>query len=137
MKAYRSALALGLPLLMLQACATHKPSEEVTAQMARTEVVLQQATRSNVAVNSLPELEKAKDKFAQAKVALEKESDEGDRTALQLAKQAEVDAQFATAKAQTSTQQDSAREAAAGVEDLRTEAARPDASATTPPAAAP
>src|SRR6478735_5720952 len=62
MKAYRFALTLALPLLALQACATHEPSKEVSSQMARTEVVIQQADRSGVAVNSLPELQAAKNK---------------------------------------------------------------------------
>jgi hypothetical protein len=133
MKIQRFALALGVPLLMLQACATHRPSEEVTAQMARTEAVLQQADRSNVATNSLPELLAAKDKYAQARTALEKKSDEGDQEALKLAKQAEVDAQYASAKAQSASQQSAAQEAQKGVEDLRQEASLNTAPPTTTP----
>lgn len=133
MKAYRSLVALGMPLLMLQACASYRPSAEVTAQMARTDAVIQQADRSGVAVNSLPELQAAKDKYAQAKVAMERKSSDGDQAALKLAKQAEVDAQYASAKAQSTTQKDAAHEAQSGVEDLRQEANRN----TTPPTAAP
>jgi len=121
MKAYRFALTLALPVFALQACASHQPSKEVTAQMTRTEVVIQQADRSGVAVNSLPELQAAKDKYAKAKTALEKKSAEGDHEALTLAKQAEVDAQFATAKAQSATQQTAAADAQKGVNDLRKE----------------
>src|SRR6478735_12789788 len=124
MKAYRFALTLALPLLALQACATHEPSKEVSTQMARTEVTIQQADRSGVAVNSLPELQAAKDKYAKAKVALEKKSADGDREALTLAKQAEVDAQFASAKAQSATQQTAAADAQKGVNDLRKETDR-------------
>src|SRR6478609_7853586 len=69
MKAYRFALTLALPVFALQACASHQPSKEVTAQMTRTEVVIQQADRSGVAVNSLPELQAAKDKYAKAQAA--------------------------------------------------------------------
>ena len=133
MKAYRFALTLALPLLALQACATHEPSKEVSSQMARTEVVIQQADRSGVAVNSLPELQAAKDKYAKAKIALEKKSAEGDHEALTLAKQAEVDAQFASAKAQSTTQQTAASDAQKGVNDLRHEA---DRNAAAPPATA-
>ena len=133
MKIHRIAIALGAPLLILQACASHRPSEEVTTQMARTEAVLQQADRSNVANHSLPELLAAKDKFAQARTALEKKSDEGDQEALKLAKQAEVDAQYASAKSQSATQQNAAQEAQKGVEDLRQEANRSAASQTTTP----
>ena len=121
MKAYRFALTLALPVFALQACASHQPSKEVTAQMTRTEVVIQQADRSGVAVNSLPELQAAKDKYAKAKAAMEKKSAEGDHEALTLAKQAEVDAQFASAKAQSATQQTAAADAQKGVNDLRKE----------------
>jgi hypothetical protein len=92
--------------------------------MARTEVVIQQADRSGVAVNSLPELQAAKDKYAKAKVALEKKSADGDREALTLAKQAEVDAQYASAKAQSTSQQSAATDAQKGVTELRHEADR-------------
>jgi hypothetical protein len=131
MKAYPLAMALSLPLLM-QGCASHRQSEEVTAQMARTEVVLQQADRSNVAVNSLPELQKAKDKYAEAKIALEKNSDEGDRKALLLAKQAEVDAQYASARAQSTSQEDAAEQVQNGVETLKQEANRNAAGSAVP-----
>jgi hypothetical protein len=133
MKPHPFALALGLPLLMLPACATYERPEALTAQMARTEVVIQQADRSNVAVNSLPELQAAKDKYAQAKAAADKKSSTGDREALRLARQAEVDAQYASAKAQSISQQDAAREAQSGVEALRREAdRRPAAPARSP-----
>jgi len=134
MKFFRPALTLVLPLLALQACATYKPSQETTSQMARTEAVIQQADRSGVAVNSLPELQSAKDKYAKAKLALEKKSSEGDREAMQLAKQAEVDAQYASAKAQADTQQAAARDAQQGVADVRQEASR---NAAAPPATTP
>jgi len=134
MKAYRSGLALSLPLLMLQACATYQPSQDVTAQMARTESTIQQAERSGVAATSLPELQGAKDKYSQAKTLLLKESREADQMALQLAKQAEVDAQYATAKASSAKQATSAREVQSGVDALKTEAARNSAApATTSP----
>jgi hypothetical protein len=135
MKNTSIALALALPLL-LQACASYQRPEEVTAQMARTQVVIQQADRSGVAVNSLPELQAAKDKYAGARIALAKKTAEGDQEALQLAKQAEVDAQFASAKAQSTTQETAARDAQKGVEDLRQETQRkpatPDISSSQP-----
>ncbi len=135
MKAHLSVIAVALPLLGLLACASHQTSPEVTAQMARTEVVIQQADRSGVAVNSLPELQTAKDKYAEAKVAVARKSSEGDHTALQLAKQAEVDAQYATAKAQTTGHEAAARDAQSGVETLRNETERNNAaqSATSTP----
>jgi hypothetical protein len=124
MKLLPSPLALGVPLLLLHACATYERPPALTAQLARTEVVIQQADRSGVAVNSLPELQVAKDKYARAKLAADKESSAGDREALLLARQAEVDAQYASAKAQSMRQQDAAREAQRGVDALRQEAQR-------------
>jgi hypothetical protein len=124
MKSLRPALALALPLLLLQACATYERPEALTAQMARTEVVIQQADRGGVAVNSLPELQAAKDKYAMAKVSLDKKSTAGDREALRLAKQAEVDAQYASAKAQSTRQEAAARDSQSGVDTLRQEANR-------------
>lgn len=134
MKTHGSGLALGLPLLMLQACASHQPSPEVTSQMARTESTIQQAERSGVATTSLTELQGARDKYAEAKTLLQKESREADQEALQLAKQAEVDAQYATAKANSAKQANSAREVQGGVDALKTEAAR---NSTVPATASP
>jgi LAS superfamily LD-carboxypeptidase LdcB len=116
---------------MLQACASYQRSEEVTEQMARTQVLIQQADRSGVAVNSLPELQAAKGKYAEAQKELEKKNREGDQKALQLAKQAELDTQFATAKAKSETQQAAALDAQKGVEDLRHEADRKPAATPT------
>lgn len=120
---YATMIAVAAPMLMLQACAYQRPAE-VTAQMARTETTLQQAEQSGAEVNSLPELQSAKDKYADAQKALEKKNREGDRIAMQLAKQAEVDAQFASAKAQSTRQEEAAREVKDGVDALRDETKR-------------
>ncbi len=112
-----------LPLLLLQACA-YQRSTEVTEQMARTEAVLQQAQGSNASEYALAEFQQARNKYADARTAYEKESESGDRTALRLAQQAEVDARFALAKAQAERQQQAAREVQQGVETLRNEANR-------------
>jgi hypothetical protein len=121
MKAQLAVLTLAVPLLLMQACASYRPSQDVTAQMARTEAILQQADSSGVAVNSLPELQAARDKYAEAKRSLAKESSEGDRMALQLAKQAEVDAKYATAKSQSTSQASAAREVQNGTQALKDE----------------
>jgi hypothetical protein len=123
MKPLPLACALGLTLLA-QACASHRPSEEVTSQMARTEAILQQAERSGAGRSSLAELEQAKDKYARARTQLEKKSEEGDRQALALAKQAEVDAQYASARTQSTSQEAAADQVQSGVETLRREKAR-------------
>jgi hypothetical protein len=106
------------------ACASYQHAPEVTAQMARTEATLQQARQGGAQVEALPQLQSARDKYAQAQQSLEKNSKEGDREAVQLAKQAELDAQFAAAKAQTSRQEKAASEVQQGVEALRSEANR-------------
>lgn len=116
-------VAVAAPLVLLQACAYQRPAE-VTAQMARTESTLQQAEQSGAEVNSLPELQSAKDKYADAQRALEKKNREGDRIAMQLAQQAQVDAQFASAKAQSTRQEEAAREVKDGVDALRDETKR-------------
>ncbi len=123
MKAYRTLLAASATAVLLQACAYNRP-DEVTQQMGRTEAVLQQAERSGVQEKSLPELQAAKDKYAEAKRAYDKDTKDGDRDAMRLAKQAEVDAQYATAKAQAQRQEEAAREVQSGTEALREEASR-------------
>jgi len=123
MKSGWVATTMGTTIVMLQACAYQRPAE-VTSQMARTEAVLQQADRSGVQETALSELQEAKNKFAEAQTAYERKSEEGDRKALQLAKQAELDAQYATAKSQAVRQQNSAQEVQDGVETLRNEARR-------------
>lgn len=131
MKALLTIMTLAVPMLLMQACATYSPAPDVTAQMARTEAILQQADRSGVAVNSLPELQAARDKYAEAKRSLGKESRDGDRMALQLAKQAEVDAQYAMAKSQSTSQVNAAREVQNGTQALKDETAHNAATAVT------
>jgi len=115
---------------MLQACAYQRPAE-VTAQMARTESALQQAEQAGAQEESLPEYQGARDKFADAQEALKKENKEGDRIALHLAQQAQVDAQFAAAKAQTARQEEAAQEVVDGLDVLRKEASRETGSPAT------
>lgn len=124
------ALAMAIPLSLLQACAYQRPAE-VTAQMARTESALQQAEQAGAQEKALPEYQGAKDKFADAQEALGKNSKAGDERAVSLAQQAQVDAQFAAAKAQSARQEEAAREVAEGVDALRQEATR-DAASPTP-----
>ena len=133
MKSHRIVLTVALPLLVAQACASYHPSDEVTAQMTRTEVLIQQADRSGVGVDSLPELQAAKDKYARAQASLAKQTDDGDRMALQLARQAELDTQYATARAQSTSESSAAKEVQNGVDALKKEADRNAAPVTTAP----
>lgn len=117
-------LALGLPLALMAACASYQRSPELTAQIARSEAIVQEAERAGAAQTALPELQGARDKLADAKRALAKEDEKNDRLAMQLAKQAEADGRFAAAKTQASKQVDAAREVQDGVDALRSEANR-------------
>lgn len=123
MRIVSSVIVASLPLL-LQACAGYNRPEEVTAQMARTGAVLQQAERSGAQVESLAEFQAARDKYLAAQRSLEKESKAGDADALRLARQAEADAQYASAKAQAQRQKDANREVQQGVQQLDSEAQR-------------
>lgn len=129
MKTRHYLLLATLPALLLQACAYKRP-DEVPAQMARTEAVLQQAERSGAQQESMAEYQAARDKYADAKLAFDKKTEKGDSTAMSLAKQAEADAQYASAKAQAAKQQAAAREVQEGVQQLGQEAQR---NANTPP----
>lgn len=123
MKAGQIFMAALVPVLLLQACAYQRPAE-VAEQMARTEAVLQQAETSGASELALSEMQQARDKYADAREAYGKESESGDREALRLARQAEVDANFAVAKAQSERQREAAREVQQGVDTLRSETQR-------------
>lgn len=129
MRTKRIFLTMALPLVALAACAYQRP-EMVTSQMARTEAVLQEAQRNGAQEKALAEFQHARDKFAEAQQELRKDSESGDRTAMRLAKEAEVDAKYASAKAQAERQQEAAREVQQGVDALSDEAQR---NAATPP----
>lgn len=123
MKTNRILMAMALPIVVLTACAYQRP-ESVTAQMARTEAVLQEAQRSGAQEKALPEYQHARSKFADAQQELRKDSESGDRSAMRLAKEAEVDAKYASAKAQAERQKEAAQEVQKGVETLSEEAQR-------------
>lgn len=106
-------------------CAYQQPTE-VTTQMARADSSIRQAEQSGAEQGALPELQAAKDKFAEAQRALEKKNKEGDALAIRLAQQAQVDAQYAATKAQSKQQQQAAQEVRSSIEAARQEAA-PDA----------
>lgn len=107
-------------MLSLTGCA-YQQSRESAAQMARTQSSVQQAEQSGAQDGALPELQAAKDKLAQAQRELEKKNKESELHALRLAEQAEVDAQYAAAKAQTRKQQMAAQEVQNSIEALRRE----------------
>jgi Domain of unknown function (DUF4398) len=118
----RGAL-LALPFALTTACAYQRPAE-VTAQIAKTESSLQQAEQSGATNDALPELQSARDKFADAQRALEKKNKQGDRQAIQLAQQAQIDAQYAAAKAQTVRQAKAVEQVERGTDAVEREAQR-------------
>jgi len=101
-------------------CAT-KPPEALKLQLAQTDTSIAQAEQAGAADGSLAELQQAKDKRAGAQAALkERDYDE----AMQLAKQAQVDAQFASRKSAAARLQKGADEVERGHDLLRVETER-------------
>jgi len=123
-KRARRVMAVVLPVTFLAGCASYERPAEVTAQMARAESSLQQAEQSGATQAALSDLQRARDKYTDAQRELEKKNREGDRNALRLAQQAELDAQYAAARARTLQQQESAAQVQEGVEAVRDEADR-------------
>lgn len=136
------ALPLVAGIAVIGGCASSSP--EVREEVARTEATVQQVQQSGMTRDAGGlELEQAKDKARQARVALD---DGKEKQALRLAEQARLDADFAQAKARSRTAQQSAEEVRSSIEQLRRETLRQtDAPATTgaptttmsPPAATP
>ena len=119
----RNSLLILIPLGLCAACVYQRPPE-VTAQIAKTESSLQQAEQSGATNDALPELQIARDKFADANRALDKRNKQGDREALHLAQQAQVDAQYAAAKAQTLQQAKAVEQVERGTDAVEREAQR-------------
>lgn len=117
-------LGAALTALAVSGCA-HQPATEITAQMARAQSSIAQAEQSGAQQSALPELQAAKDKFAEAQRALDKKDEQ---QALRLAQQAQIDAQYAAAKAQTHRQQQAAEEVRSSTDVLRRETSGSDGS---------
>lgn len=97
-------------------------SQLTKERVARSDTFVQQATQQlgNNEAGAI-ELQRAKDSLAQAKQAVEAKND---KRADRLAQQAQLDAELALAKAETSSSRKAADEVLASVETLRNEAAR-------------
>lgn len=107
-----SALAV-----LTSACAT-KPPEDLPLQLERTQTTISQAEKAGALQSALPELQVAKGKLAGAQQAMTaKDYDK----ARDIAKQGQVDAEFALAKAQAAEAQHAAKEAADANSTLRQE----------------
>jgi hypothetical protein len=101
--------------LVFGACAS-QPKQETITQLAKTESSIQQAEQMGALEGALPELQQARDKLAEAQGALQRKQ-EG--SAIRLAQQAQVDAQYAASKAQAAREQRAASEVKQGVNTVR------------------
>lgn len=108
---------LAAALCALAACATSKPPTEA---MTRASTTVEQADQAGARRFDPGTLDSAKDKLARAKVAAAK----GDSvTANNLAEQAQLDAELASARARGATAKQAADEVRASIETLRSEIA--------------
>jgi hypothetical protein len=107
-----------LSILALTSACVSKPPEDIPLQMERTQTTISQAEKAGANQSALPELQVAKDKLAGAQQALTaKDYDK----ARDIAKQGQVDAEYALAKAQAAEAQRAAKEAAEANSTLRQE----------------
>jgi hypothetical protein len=97
------------------------PPRELESQLVGTDTSIAQAEQSGAAQGALPELQIAKDKRARAQQAFDKKDWD---LALQLARQAQADAIYASKKAQAEQAHKAALEVDRGTEKLRSETER-------------
>jgi hypothetical protein len=112
----RSAMA-GISLLLLTACGSGEPPR---AELGAADAAIQAAQRSGAAERAPVELNNARVKYDAANVAVRDE--EYDRAA-RLAREAEIDAQLAAAKAQAEASRTAARQVHEGTITLQRETA--------------
>lgn len=117
-------LAASAALMTFVAGCAHQPSADAVAQVARSQTSIQQAEQAGAGQAALQDLQTARDKLRQAQEALDKKSEKDDLRALHLAQQAELDAQYAAAKAQSSRQREAVQELQRSIESLRQEVSR-------------
>ena len=115
-----SRIASAVVLATTFGCA-HAPPQALTTQLARTDASIAQATQSGAPQGGLPELELAKDKRAKAQDALVHRKYD---LSMQLAEQAQLDAQYAGIKSQADQAADSVIAVHRSNETLRNEAQR-------------
>jgi hypothetical protein len=116
-----TALATAVVAFVMSAGCAHAPPQSLTTQLARTDSSIAQAEQSGAPQGGLPELQLAKDKRARAQEALVRRNYDA---SMQLAQQAQVDAQFASLKAQRDRAMDSAAEVERSNQTLRNETRR-------------
>lgn len=103
----------------LVGCSSKMPPP--TQKIALTEAAINQAEASGAVEYAPVEMRSAREKLAQARTAMNLEEN---KKALQLAEQAEVDAQLAEAKARTAKSQRAVTELQEGIKTLKMEIER-------------
>ncbi len=112
-------LSAAIGATLLSGCATS--SEKPTRQLSRAESYIEIAQNQGAQEYSAVALQSARDKLTQAKRA----ADKGDHeVARRLAKEAELDAQYAVAQTSRMQAQNSLREVQSSLETLRRETMR-------------
>jgi hypothetical protein len=107
MRNHFSSLPLALAVTLVLAACASQPKQETTAQLAKAEGPIREAEQMGAEQGALPDLQQARDKYAEAQHALSKKKEP---EAMRLAQQAQVDAGYATAKAQALKEQKAAAE---------------------------
>jgi hypothetical protein len=108
MRNHFSSLPFSLAATIVFAACASQPKQETTAQLAKAEGAIREAEQFGAQQGALPDLQQARDKLAEAQHALDKKKEP---EAMRLAQQAQVDAQYASAKAQALSQQKAASQA--------------------------
>jgi hypothetical protein len=121
MKSFLTPIISAVAAALLATACASGPPEALKIQLASTDTSIQQAEQAGAAQNGLAELQLAKDKRAAAQRALD---DKKYDTAIHLAQQAQVDAQYASRKSQTSEISRGAAEIERGHDALQRETDR-------------
>jgi hypothetical protein len=119
MTRFRSAAMAVTALLLLGACAGGEPPR---AELAAADAAIQAAQRSGAGERAPAELNTARMKYQSATAAVH---DEDYERAARLAREAEIDAQLATAKAQAAQSRAAAEQVRRGAATLQRETTRP------------
>jgi hypothetical protein len=116
-RAYLLAAVTGLGMAAVGCSSV--PNEKVEEQLTSTETSVSQAEQTGAQDRALTELQQAKNKLAEAKAAY-KDGDEEE--ALRLAREAQVDAQYAAARSQAVQDQEAAANVQKSIDDVRRDA---------------
>lgn len=110
------SISLCLALTLVCCACASQPKQETITQIAKTESSINQAETLGAQEGALPDLQQARDKLAEARSALQRKDE---RQAVRLAQQAQVDAQYAAAKARAQREERAASEVREGVNTVR------------------